>query len=249
LREPLLIFILRNLYKHVLIVDPIIQGGEIVVVDADNKGPYPLVIKTEKDPLAVKIEKDPIADQKEEDQLAEKNKRDQFTDDKERDQLLFSLITTRSDAELKSCETLDGKASSIIGFVGIIIGLVGGIIALMIGALSTNATLANYYYSWRFLLFLGIIFLVLSIIVNLIVFWVRDYSIVPDPKGLIQQYAMDKSKNICTIIELLGKQICKAIKENQSINLEKSGYIKISLVLFSTGMGLIVIFLCGLLIK
>jgi len=164
----------------------------------------------------------------------------------ERDRLLFDLLSNRNTAEFERSNILDSKASSMIGFAGIIIGLLATLISFIFDQLSLNSKLFAYYSSYRVILLAGIIVLALSIISSLFAYFVKPYEIVPENNHLIEEYAK-KDRDICTILRITAQGISDAINKNKVIDDEKAKWVKYSLILFGIGMGLVVLFVCGLL--
>ena len=169
------------------------------------------------------------------------------TEIKERDRFIFDLVDKRNDAEFERSNLLDVKASSIIGFVGIIIGLLGTILAFVLDKIYINPKLFAYYSSYRVILFLGIVFLALAIFCSLMAYFIRQYTIVPDTKHLIEEYAM-RDRDLLSILRIVAQERSDAILKNSVTVDDKSNWIKYSQILFGLGMGLAILFICGLLI-
>jgi di/tricarboxylate transporter len=161
----------------------------------------------------------------------------------DRDEFIFNLISSRNNAEFERCNSLDNKASGVVGFAGIIIGLIGGLISF-----SQNSPIFFYYQSFRVILLLGILALAGSIFFCIFAYSTKIYKIVPNTSWLIEKYAKDKDKNKSDIIQVVGKEISETIKINIKINDGKAEFVKYGLILFALGMAMIVIFICGLLI-
>lgn len=164
----------------------------------------------------------------------------------QRDHFIFKLIEKRTDSEQERSNKLDIKASSIIGYVGLIIGLLVTVISFILGDMSTNEVLVKYYSSYRMMLLFGILFLLGSIIASIHAYFVREYQIVPSTKALIENYAK-KDQDIITILRLVSQEMSDVLYDNKQIIDAKAKSIKISLTLFTVGIGLIVLFVIGLL--
>lgn len=167
--------------------------------------------------------------------------------DKERDRLIFELIINRNNAEFKRSNNLDTKASNLIGFVGIIIGLIGTTISFIFDKIYNNPKILMYYGSFRVILLLGVILLTLSILCSLIAYFVKQYEIVPETKHLIENYAKE-NKDFLTVLRVVGQEMSNVIITNTEIDDDKANWIKYSQIAFGFGMGLVVLFICGLII-
>lgn len=163
-----------------------------------------------------------------------------------RDRFIFDLIEKRAESEQERSIILDNKASNIIGYVGLIVGLLVTVISFIFGDLSENEVLIKYYSSYRILLLFGILFLLGSIVASINAYFVREYQIVPATKALIENYAK-QDRDITTILRLVSQEMSDVLNDNKQIIDEKAKSIKISLTLFAIGMGLIVLFVIGLL--
>ncbi len=166
----------------------------------------------------------------------------------EKDEFVFNLISNRNDAEFERSNILDNKASGIIGFAGIIIGLLGTLITFLLEKISVASPLFLYYQSYRVVLFFGIIALVGSIFFAVLAYSVKTYSIVPNTAALIEKYARDDEKSKCDILQVVGLEISESIKINSITDDGKAKFVKWALSLFTLGMFLTVIFVCGLLV-
>jgi hypothetical protein len=165
----------------------------------------------------------------------------------ERDEFIFDLISKRNTVEFDRSNTLDSKASGVIGFAGIVIGLIGTIISLLYDKFPTNVQLEAYYLSLRLVLIFSIISLAGSIFMCIFAYSIKTYIIVPNTSHLIEKYAKSKITK-CGIIQVVGREISESIKDNSSTNDDKAKFIKYGQFLFAIGIGLIVLFVCGLLI-
>jgi len=161
--------------------------------------------------------------------------------------LIFDLISGRNAAEFDRSNNLDSKASSIIGFVGIIIGLLATLISFIFNLLPSNSSLSAYYSNFRFFLFAGIFFLAVSILLSLIAYSVKPYQIVPETNHLIEEYAK-KGRSICDILRITSRGMSDAIKQNKETDDDKAKWVRYSLIFFGVGMGLVILFVFGLLI-
>jgi hypothetical protein len=165
----------------------------------------------------------------------------------ERDEFIFNLISSRNSVEFERSNTLDNKASGIIGFAGIIIGLLGTLISFLLEKLSTSSPIFYYYQSFRLILVFGIIALAGSIFFCILAFSIRTFLIVPNTTTLIEKYAKNKEKSKCAIIRVVSNEISESIKNNSLVDDDKAKFVKIGLFFFALGMALTVIFVCGLL--
>ncbi|MFA4859250.1 hypothetical protein [Methanoregula sp.] len=166
--------------------------------------------------------------------------------EKERDRLIFELIVNRNGAEFQRSTNLDNKASNLIGFVGIIIGLLGTTISFIFDKIYKDPKIFLYYTNFRAILLIGIIFLTVSIICSLIAFFIKQYEIVPETDHLIKNYAK-KDENYLTVLRIVAQEMSNTIVKNKDIDDDKAKWIKYSQIAFGAGMGLIIVFICGLL--
>jgi hypothetical protein len=139
-----------------------------------------------------------------------------------KDELILDLISRRNNAEFERNNILDNKASGIIGFAGIIIGLLGTLISFLLEKLQPGSSLFIYYNSFRVILLFGILCLTASIILCCYAYSIKVYTIVPETENLIEGYARDKTKTICTVIRVVAQEISLGIKKNADINDEKA---------------------------
>ncbi len=163
-----------------------------------------------------------------------------------RDRFIFDLIEKRAESEQERSITLDSKASNIVGFVGIIIGLLMSVISFFFGTLAENSLLLEYYTTYRILLLFSILLLLGAIVTSIHAFFIRDYQIVPSTKVLIENYAKQE-RDITTILRIVSQEMSDVLYDNKIIIDNKAKSIKISLIMFVSGMGFVVLFMIGLL--
>ena len=162
-----------------------------------------------------------------------------------RDQLIYELIADRFRLEWQRTNDLDGKASSVIGFVGIILSLEAGLGGFLLKEISRTS---ECYALLCFLFLLGIIFLMCSILCGLKVYYVKVWKVVPDPEHLIEEYAKKEDRSRIDILRIVSKEIADSIKHNEETNNEKVKFIKCSFIFLVSGIGMTIIFTCGFLL-
>lgn len=75
----------------------------------------------------------------------------------------------------------------------------------------------------------------------------KTWSVVPDTEHLIEEYAKkDRSKS--DILRLVSAEISAAVAENAATNDEKVKFIKQGFTFFVLGIGMTILFICGLLL-
>lgn len=149
------------------------------------------------------------------------NQKSSEEEETERDRLIYEMIFNIFRLESQRTITLDGKASGIIGFVGIILSLQAGLGGFLLKDLPRN----SQYCILSMLLFIGIILLMFSILYGLKAYNIKAWKAAPEPEQLIKEYAKkDKSRKV--ILRIVSKEICEAYKVNCDINNKKAESIK-----------------------
>jgi len=149
-----------------------------------------------------------------------------------RDELVFDLIKRRYDSELDRIKTLDNKAGSLIGLVSVVIGLLVGV-----GTFTILDKLSKSGFSVLF--FIGLGFLLLSIIMCLAVIKVRKFKFVPNAMNLKNNYLKSRYRSV--IRSNLGT-MAKTIDEMEKTNNNKGKLIDWSWYFLVIGLALILIF-------
>lgn len=167
-----------------------------------------------------------------------------------RAQLIYDLIADQFHLEWQRINILDGKASSIIGFVGIILSLEAGLGGFLLKEVSKNS---GCYALLCLLFLLSIVLLMGSILSGLRAYYVKTWIAVPDPEHLIEGYTKGNTKeNIkkerINILTTVYNELTGAINENKKANDEKVKFIKGSFIFFVLGIGMTIIFISGLLL-
>ncbi len=161
-----------------------------------------------------------------------------------RDEFIYTVIKERFSVDWARIDTLDGKASGIIGFAGIIISLEGGLGGYLLDKIPKSG---SYYLLTSYIFIVGIILLALSIFCALMAYHIKkDWVIVPDPEHLIENYAKKNRKQI-DIIRILSWEISKAIKENKKTIDDKVEFIEYSFKFLLLGIAANIIFIYFLL--
>jgi len=162
-----------------------------------------------------------------------------------RDQFIYELIADRFRLEWARTNDLDGKASSVIGFVGIILSLEAGLGGFLLKEISRTS---ECYTLLCCLFLLGLVFLMCSILYGLKAYYVKTWTVVPDPDYLIEEYAKNEDISRTEILRKVSKEISESVKKNKEINDEKVKFIKQGFIFFVFGIGMVIIFICGLLL-
>jgi hypothetical protein len=161
-----------------------------------------------------------------------------------RAQFIYELIADRFRLEWQRANDLDGKASSIIGFVGIIVSLQAGLGSFLLQSISRTS---EYYAQLSLLFLLGIIFLMCSILFSLKAYYVKTYKVVPDTEYLIEEYAK-KGRSRIDILKEVSATISDVVTKNKSIIKGKVKFIQGGFIFLVLGIGMVIIFVCGLLL-
>ena len=159
-------------------------------------------------------------------------------DNIKRNDLIFDLIKRRFDSEIERTNNLDGKASSLVGFISIVVGLVLGNGSLLSGAdtFDLNILLSNYIIAIFY--FVGVAFLLLSVGSALVALKIRRWSTVPNVETLINEYT-DKAYE--EVLKRNAGEMAKAVIESQNQNENKAKFVKLSWNFLL--VGLIIVFL------
>jgi len=161
-----------------------------------------------------------------------------------RDQFIYELIADRFRLEWERTNDLDGKASGIIGFVGIIVSLQAGLGSFLLKEIPRTS---EFYIPLCALFLLGIIFLMCSIFYGLKAYYVKTWKVVPDPEHLIEEYAK-KDRSKIDIQRIVSKEISVAVTENKATNDKKAKFIRDGFIFLVLGISMVIIFVCGLLL-
>lgn len=161
-----------------------------------------------------------------------------------RDQLIYEFITDRFRLEWQRTNDLDGKASSIIGFVGIIVSLQAGLGSFLLKEIPRTC---ECYTLLCLLFLLGIILLMCSILCGLRAYYVKTWKVVPDPGHLIEEYAK-KDRSRIDILRIVSEEISGAVSKNMATNDEKAKFIRYGFIFLVLGIGMVFIFVCCLLL-
>lgn len=162
---------------------------------------------------------------------------------KKRTQFIYELIADRFHLEWQRTNDLEGKASSIIGFVGIMVSLQAGLGSFLLKGISRTS---ECYAMLCLLFLLGIIFLTCSILFSLKAYYVKAFESVPNTEYLIEEYAKKDINRMC-ILENMSATISDVVTKNKSINDEKVKFIRGGFIFLVLGIGMVIIFVCGLL--
>jgi len=161
-----------------------------------------------------------------------------------RDQLIYELINDRFRLEWQRTNDLDGKASSIIGFVGIIITLQAGLGSFLLKEIPKTF---EFYILFSALFLSGIIFLICSILCGLKACYIRKWRVVPDPEYLIEKFAKEDRSRI-DILRIVSQEISDTVKKNETTNDDKARFIRYGFMFLVLGIVVVIMFMCGVLL-
>ncbi len=161
-----------------------------------------------------------------------------------RDQLIYELINDRFRLEWQRTNDLDGKASNIVGFVGIIITLQAG---LGIFLLKEIPKTFEFYFIFSVLFLSSIIFLICSILCGLKACYIKKWGVVPDPEHLIEKYAKE-DRNRIDILRIVSQEISDTVKKNETANEDKATFIRYGFMFLVLGIAMVIMFMCGILL-
>jgi hypothetical protein len=155
----------------------------------------------------------------------------------ERDKLVLDLISERFKVEWNLGNELDGKASSLAGFVGIIISLQVGFGTILIDKIPET----NQYHVYLYLFyFLGIILLICSILFAFKAYYLKDYSVVPNPEELI--HMAEEGETQQDIVRKIAVDMKIATLENKELNDSKADNIIRGFIFLVLGISTMLIF-------
>jgi MFS family permease len=154
------------------------------------------------------------------------------TDD-DRDELIFELIKRRLDDESARTDNLDGKASNLIGFVSVVVGLLLGT-----GTFTLPVIADNFSYSIPY--FGSIVLLLVSIVIGLFAFRVRQWIVVPDVNYLLEEYT---SKPFSEVLKPNAVEMANAVSDAEKKNGSKADLINWSWYFLIAGLALMLVFL------
>lgn len=172
----------------------------------------------------------------------EEDKRQEETE--KRDQLIYELIAGRFRFEWQRTNVLDGKASGIIGFVGIILALQAGLGSFLLKEIQRTC---DFYILLCVLFLLGIILLMCSILCGLKAYFLKSWKIAPETERLIEEYGK-KDRNRTDILRIVSQEISSAVKQNKGTNDEKVKFIRHGFMFLVFGIVMVIVFVCGLLV-
>ena len=131
--------------------------------------------------------------------------------------LIYTIVKEKIEFQQVQRNSLENKANALSAFAG-------GMFALLMGARESLILLEEIS---RVLILISIILFFLSVILNTIVTWVRNYRYDPDPETLSMYYLEESEKK--TKLQLVSNLI-GSWKKNKII-LERNGtYLRISFV-------------------
>lgn len=122
--------------------------------------------------------------------------------------VIFEVIKNLLTVQQSQKTSLENKASMLMAFAG-------GMFALLMGARETLLTIPH---ASKVFLLIGIILFAISVILTIIVTWVRSYRIDPNPEVLAQEYVNKTPEE--TKLQLISNMI-GSWKEN-SVLIERN---------------------------
>ena len=158
--------------------------------------------------------------------------------------LIYELITDRFRLELQRINDLDGKASGIMGVVGIIVSLQAGLGGFLIKDVPRTCEL---YIPLCVLFLSGIILLTCSILCGFGAYYVREWKVVPETEYLIKEYGIKKRSRI-DLLGAVSKEFSKATIYNREQNDKRIKFIKSGFMFLVLGIIFAILFISGLLL-
>lgn len=160
----------------------------------------------------------------------------------EKDSFVLDLISERFKVEWNMGNELDGKASSLAGFVGIIISLQVGFGTILIDKIPKT----NQYHLYLYLIyFLGIGLLIISILCYLRAYRIQDYCVSSDPEKLIKNA---ENVDLQTLLRGITNDLKDAISINEDVNDNKAKNIEYGFISLILGIIVAFIFSLGIII-
>ena len=86
-----------------------------------------------------------------------------------------------------------------------------------------------------------------SILCGLKAYYLKAWKVVPDPEYLIEEYAK-KDRSRIDILRIVSAEISDAVAENKATNDEKARVIRYGFIFLVLGIGMVIIFVAGLLL-
>lgn len=155
-------------------------------------------------------------------------------EDSERDVLIFELIKRRLDNEWRRINDLDSKANNLVGFVSVVVSLLLGVATFELSAsLACKIHLSILY-------FMGIGFLITSIILALSGSKIRRWSDVPDVQYLIREYTKRPYEEV---LKRNAGEMANAVMQIEKQNNRKAKLINGSWYLLIIGLTIVLLFI------
>jgi len=159
----------------------------------------------------------------------------------EKDKFIYDNISSQYALEWDRFKILDGKASGIIGFVGIILALQGGLGATLI---KDAPKIGILFYLLIFIFIISIVMLTLAVYSGLSAYNIREMSFVPEARHLVEEYTSENRSKSDTL-QNIGAALVIGIEKNRDKNKEKMKCIKDGFNYLITGLILNLIFIIG----
>lgn len=159
--------------------------------------------------------------------------------EEKRIELIYNIINNRFNLEWQRSDILDGKASSIIGFVGVIVSLETWIASIIL----EKMTKFGLHYAYTMIVF-GIILVLLinSLLYSLRAYRIQFWRIAPETNHLINEYAKT-GRSRQDILRTLSVELSESISHNKRINDKKIGFINKSYIFLIVGIAVNIIFI------
>jgi len=127
-------------------------------------------------------------------------------------EFLFQVIKDRFKTEFDSSDRKDEKAAILFGFNGVIFSII------VSSNLSINPNLICFKY-------LGVLFIITSIVLSFCVIKTRTYRVDPDPENLWKKYENDNYKNT---LKRVTVNYIESFKNNKKVIDEKGNFVNIA---------------------
>jgi hypothetical protein len=142
--------------------------------------------------------------------------------DRDQLRLLLEQVDARLEIQVRSLESLDEKATTILGATGVVLGLV---LASGDDFSSANQPVPAFYYG-------ALVALAIGLVIGVKTLWPQGLSVVPEPKVLVNDYYGRSLEQ--TIADLLPTKR-DAFAENVELSEAKGRGLRVQMVIVAVG--------------
>lgn len=154
-------------------------------------------------------------------------------------ELMYNEVKVRLELRITSIKTIENKAHSIIGFVGVITGL--GITCGNFLISKAGVSFSDFEKGTIFSIYIvGMASFLLSVCFAFLAYKIESYRLDPDPKKLLEKYFYYPYTKVLS--QLLDNFAISHI-DNGKILLRKAKYVKYSLLFFVVGLCFVFLFM------